>query len=733
MENETEFWVLTYANDLVSADLNTLTFTATGEAAIAAALNGAGVTTIAVAEADILAQLQTDPIQGAAHTNAGPLASLAETDSTLFLYRFSADGTGITSRRLVGDDAVFGTDGNDTLTATSSDDEVYLQEGNDTILDLSGQDSVFGGAGTDTVGVAGLPENYTLTLSADWISVDDRRDPNDGIFLRDVEKINFSGGQYEVERFGGLTSLTAEEISQFVELYIAYFNRAPDALGLGFWGTAFANGVTLEQTAALFIDQDETRALYPDTLSNAEFATMVYTNVLGRAADQAGFDFWVGVLDNGFVSRDQFILEVLRGAKAEPPAGADQTFIDQQLADRAFLSTKTDIGTYFAITQGMSNVANASAAMALYDGSQSSLDAAVAAINTFFIEANDANSGEFLVTLFDVVENPFPVNFKLIDNVYDAVEDTPLIFNVLENDIGTGLEIESFSDPLNGRLELVGGSDGPLRYIPEDDFVGTDTFLYTAIDSEGRGASARVTINVAGDADIGDTPATAQILTVVQSITSEIETNDDVDFFQVNVTPNTTYSIFLDTDFDSFQFMILTDPAGDPLVVTERSLLTYLPDAGRDTFYIGVSRDSPQLQIGQPDYTLSVSEINPFADIPDNSSTPVYVDLSGDGTWRLSEHATLGQIEQAGDVDWIGFAAEGGGRYGITVDGADQLDVDVIIRNAAGNFVTSSSGFGDEIFVFEPPSAAGLETFYIEVYGYANTVGVYEVIVSEII
>jgi len=86
---------------------------------------------------------------------------------------------------------------------------------------------------------------------------------------------------------------------------------------------------------------------------------------LGRTPDQSGIDFWVSALDSNAVSRDQFILEVLRGAKADLKPEEGQAFVDQQIADRAYIETKVDIGAYFAVHRGMSDVDNATAAMAL--------------------------------------------------------------------------------------------------------------------------------------------------------------------------------------------------------------------------------------------------------------------------------------------------------------------------------------------------------------------------------
>ena len=169
----------------------------------------------------------------------------------------------------------------------------------------------------------------------------------------------------------------------------------------------FNNGYTLAQLANGFIDQDETRAAYPESLSNEDFATVVYGNVLGRIPDQVGFDFWVGALDSGGVSRDQFILSVLGGAKVDPPVDATQEFIDQQILDRAYLETKTDIGAYFAVHKGMSDVDNATAAMGFFNGTAPSVISVIDAIDGFYADALDPENGEFLMQLVGVLDDPF--------------------------------------------------------------------------------------------------------------------------------------------------------------------------------------------------------------------------------------------------------------------------------------------------------------------------------------
>ena len=302
---------------------------------------------------------------------------------------------------------------NDTLEGENGNDSLVGEAGNDRLEGGRGNDLVNGGAGIDTAVFSGAQSAYTLTLSAGSAVIQDRRGDGNGrddligIELLDFDTDYFPGTAFNLQQFGGPTSLSATDFENFIELYIAYFNRAPDAVGLNFWGTAFANGVSLEQSASFFIDQPETRETYPSDLSNTDVATAVYNNVLGRIPDQAGFDFWVNALDSGGVSRDQFILAILGGAKANPPDGASQDFIDQQLADRAYLANKTDIGAYFAVHKGMSDVDNASAAMAIFDGSQASINAAVAQIDSFHDAALNPTSGEFLMPIVGVLDDPF--------------------------------------------------------------------------------------------------------------------------------------------------------------------------------------------------------------------------------------------------------------------------------------------------------------------------------------
>lgn len=295
---------------------------------------------------------------------------------------------------IVGDGRInflFGLGGDDTLQGSASDD----------LLD--------GGAGTDVARFSGNQSSYTVSISAEGVAVQDRQDGRDGTdSLTEVETLVFQDADWDLSIFADAALLAPEDFRTFAEMYIAYFDRAPDAEGLAFWASALQNDVPLEQIAALFFDQNETRALYPDLSDVEVFAGQVYQNVLGREFDQEGLDFWVGVLQSGAVSLESFVLEIIRGAKAPADPGASAEFVAQKEADVAYLKNKADLGIYFSVTLGMNDFQDARAALDVFDGSQASINQALGLIDGFYADAIDAEAGEFLLPIVGVLENPFP-------------------------------------------------------------------------------------------------------------------------------------------------------------------------------------------------------------------------------------------------------------------------------------------------------------------------------------
>jgi hypothetical protein len=136
-------------------------------------------------------------------------------------------------------------------------------------------------------------------------------------------------------------AFTNEEVTR---LYVAYFDRAPDAAGLDYW-VNHSGLDTLDQIAASFADQPETQEKYPDSLTDAEFVNTIYNNLFHRDAEPEGLDYWVNELENGNIDRPHMIEAIVNGAQD-----------DEQGQDRTTLDNKTEVGLYVAVELGLDTV-----------------------------------------------------------------------------------------------------------------------------------------------------------------------------------------------------------------------------------------------------------------------------------------------------------------------------------------------------------------------------------------
>ena len=94
------------------------------------------------------------------------------------------------------------------------------------------------------------------------------------------------------------------------------------------------------------------------------------------------------------------------------------------------------------------------------------------------------------------------------DDADTTDEDVAVDVDVLTNDTdadGDTLSIDSFTQGSNGTVSDNG--DGTLKYTPNANFFGTDTFTYTVDDGNGGTDTATVTITV--DA-VNDEPAASR-------------------------------------------------------------------------------------------------------------------------------------------------------------------------------------------------------------------------------
>ncbi len=126
--------------------------------------------------------------------------------------------------------------------------------------------------------------------------------PAAGIYQFRVQGVNgFGGGTFGYSIPTGVGTGMIRPVAldgQIGRLYQAYFRRAPDSSGFGFWQGQRAAGAPIESVSTNFAASAEFVNTY-GSLSNANFVSLVYANVLARTPDSGGSSYWQGRLAQG--------------------------------------------------------------------------------------------------------------------------------------------------------------------------------------------------------------------------------------------------------------------------------------------------------------------------------------------------------------------------------------------------------------------------------------------------
>lgn len=188
--------------------------------------------------------------------------------------------------------------------------------------------------------------------------------------------------------------------TNLAELYVSFFNRAPDSAGLAYWVDKLDKGaLSLEDISKNWMsEQAEGLAKYPVELNHTDFITQIYQATLGRAPDAEGLAYWQDQLTNNSVGRDVFLAAVINGAKANSSA--------QGVLDAATLSNKATAGVAFA-DKGLNDLTLAGQVVASVNSNPATLAAAQAVIK--LVPATAADVTPALITLlsktFDSIIN----------------------------------------------------------------------------------------------------------------------------------------------------------------------------------------------------------------------------------------------------------------------------------------------------------------------------------------
>jgi hypothetical protein len=177
-------------------------------------------------------------------------------------------------------------------------DQTLVGTAGNNVLAASGGGLLDGREGVDTVVFGGQRAAYSLANEGMTTTVADLQNAS-ATRLANVERLQFSDQNLALDIHGNA--------GQAYRLYQAAFDRTPDKIGLGFWINAMDEGHPLQEAAASFIGSAEFTEKYGANLNDSQYLDALYANVLHRAPDAAGYDFWLNALQ--VVSRAQVLVD----------------------------------------------------------------------------------------------------------------------------------------------------------------------------------------------------------------------------------------------------------------------------------------------------------------------------------------------------------------------------------------------------------------------------------------
>ncbi|EHM02805.1 hypothetical protein HMPREF9946_00709 [Acetobacteraceae bacterium AT-5844] len=118
--------------------------------------------------------------------------------------------------------------------------------------------------------------------------------------IADAKYIVFADGVARFDASGAAQDVT--------HLYQAAFDRRPDAVGLEYWtGRLESSDLTEAQIASSFSATPEFATRY-GALDNAGYVNQLYQNVLGRAGETSGVEYWTSELNSGARDRGNVLM-----------------------------------------------------------------------------------------------------------------------------------------------------------------------------------------------------------------------------------------------------------------------------------------------------------------------------------------------------------------------------------------------------------------------------------------
>ncbi len=261
-------------------------------------------------------------------------------------------------------------------TGSSSNDELTGGSSNETFFATEGSDTINGEGGYDTLVYLGKFSDYSFTRSNNSLKVSDKRSgTNDGEdTLTNIEYLQFEdqtidsskvdisksysknfrdykfykkeNGIFEIKTETGIDDITGipkltfadktdgisaiseikgvfdqvtglnTDSGQMFRLYNAAFARFPDSDGLNYWIGKYSSGENDSRAVAQsFLASNEFADRYGANVTDEKYVTTLYQNVLGRAPDTSGLNYWLGQLSSGAETRYEALLGFAESAE----------------------------------------------------------------------------------------------------------------------------------------------------------------------------------------------------------------------------------------------------------------------------------------------------------------------------------------------------------------------------------------------------------------------------------
>ena len=192
--------------------------------------------------------------------------------------------------------------------------------GDDILKSTSANETIDGGAGVDTAQFQGKLSTYKVVMTGSNGIVTDTVAGRDGIdTLKNIEHLRFTDFDINTGIKALAASMNTATVQRVMELYVAFFNRTPDADGLTYWLGQSKVGTSTTQIAESFYGvgiQYTSLTGFSSTMTTTDFINVVYRNVLGRAdgADAGGLQYWTDKLTSGKETRGSLVSTILDAA-----------------------------------------------------------------------------------------------------------------------------------------------------------------------------------------------------------------------------------------------------------------------------------------------------------------------------------------------------------------------------------------------------------------------------------